>query len=301
MKPSLVILAAGIGSRYGGIKQIEPIGKSGEIILEYSLFDAIRAGFGKAVFVIREDIRDDFENYLLPRFEDKIPCECVFQKHDDIPNGFSLPRQRVKPWGTAHAVLAARDVINEPFAVINADDFYGRDGLAVMGKFLSEVDPESRHFAMVGYTLANTVSENGTVSRGICNVNSRGYLTGVEEHSRLEKISGGVISHLPDGFQKQFSGNEVVSMNLFGFTPVILPQMWRMFGEFLSKRIAEDESEFYIPWVANCAINSGGADMRVIKSSARWFGITYKEDLNLVVKNVRDLVDGGEYPASLWR
>ncbi|AHC16561.1 nucleotidyltransferase family protein [Salinispira pacifica] len=300
MKPTLLILAAGMGSRYGGIKQIEPVGTNGEIILEYSIFDAIRAGFGKVVFVIRRDIKDDFDKHVLPRFSDRIPCEYVFQEMDDLPAGFSVPEDRSKPWGTAHAVLAARDVLKEPFAVINADDFYGKDAYRVMGEFLASRNGTDREYAMVGYQLMKTVSENGTVSRGICQVDEQGCLTGMTEHTKLEKKSGHVLSHLDDGSSKRFTGDEAVSMNLFGFTPAVLPRMQEMFASFLRSTGPDLKSEFYIPTVANDAVNSGDASMKVLRSSAEWFGITYQEDRPGVVSSIQALVESGEYPESLW-
>lgn len=300
MKPTLLILAAGMGSRYGGIKQIEPVGSNGEIILEYSIFDAIRAGFGKVVFVIRKDIKKDFDRHVLPRFGDKIHCEYVFQEMDDLPGGFEVPEGRSKPWGTAHAVLAARDVLKEPFAVINADDFYGKDAYRVMGDFLASRNTGDREYAMVGYQLMKTVSENGTVSRGICEVDERGYLTGMTEHTKLEKKSDHVLSHLPEGSSERFSGDEPVSMNLFGFTPAVLPRMQEMFAAFLSRSGPDLKSEFYIPTVANDAVHSGEASMKVLPSSAEWFGITYQEDRPDVVRSIQSLVESGEYPARLW-
>jgi hypothetical protein len=301
MKPTLLILAAGMGSRYGGIKQIEPVGVNGEIILEYSIFDAIRAGFGKVVFVIRRDIQADFDEHVLPRFSNHIPCEYVFQDMEDIPRPFSVPADRKKPWGTAHAVLAAREVLAEPFAVINADDFYGQDAYRVMGDFLSKVEPSAPEYAMVGYELIKTVSENGTVSRGICQVDDQGLLRGMEEHTKLEKTPDGVISHRPDGSREAYTGGEPVSMNLFGFTPAILPVMERMFADFLADSGPDEKSEFYIPTVANAAVNDGVSSMKVLRSDAEWFGITYQEDRPGVVASIRRLVDEGQYPAALWK
>ncbi|WP_020612614.1 nucleotidyltransferase family protein [Sediminispirochaeta bajacaliforniensis] len=300
MKPSLVILAAGLGSRYGGIKQIEPVGVNDEIILEFSLFDAIRAGFGKAIFVIREEIEKDFTKHVLPRFSSSIPCSFVFQHMDDLPEGFSLPRERKKPWGTAHAVLAARKEIAEPFAVINADDFYGRDAFKVIGDFLSQRANEEDRYCMVGYKLKNTVSEHGTVSRGICETDEKGMLTGMEEHTRLEKLSDGVMSYVPDGRELKFSGEEPVSMNLFGFTPHVLPDMERIFADFLREHIHEPKAEFYIPTVANRVVKELGASMAVLRSDAHWFGITYQEDRPAVVEAIRHLVREGVYPERLW-
>lgn len=300
MKPALLILAAGMGSRYGGIKQIEPVGDGGEIILEYSVFDALRAGFGKVVFVIREDIEKDFAEHVLPRFSSRIACEYVFQKKEDLPEGFSLPAGREKPWGTAHAVLAARKVLKEPFAVINADDFYGRDAFRAIGEYLSGCRADGRAFCMVGYRLRNTVSEYGTVSRGICEVDANGMLTAMEEHTKIEKSGNGAVSRLPGGGSVEFTGDEPVSMNLFGFTPSVLPDMEAMFRDFLEASAGDPKAEFYIPTVANTLVASGSATMKVLESDASWFGITYREDRPAVVASVKKLVETGEYPARLW-
>ncbi len=300
MKPTLVILAAGMGSRYGGIKQIEPVGVNGEIILEYSIFDAIRAGFGKVVFVIRRDIQDDFDTHVLPRFSSRIPCEYVFQDMTDLPEGFEVPSERKKPWGTSHAVLAARAAIEEPFAVINADDFYGQDAFRVMGEFLASLDPKEERYAMVGYRLNKTVSENGTVSRGICTVDEEGFLTGMEEHTKLEKSASAILSHRDDGSVEKFEGSEPVSMNLFGFTPAILPVMQDLFRDFLKNTGPDLKSEFYIPTVANHVVGSSNSTMKVLRSDAEWFGITYQEDRPQVVESIRQLVKNGVYPQALW-
>lgn len=300
MKPTLLVLAAGMGSRYGGVKQIEPVGEKGEIILEYSVFDALRSGFGKVVFVIRKDIEKDFNDHVLPRFSRHIPCSYVFQEMDDIPDLCEVSPDRTKPWGTAHAVYAARHMVKEPFAVINADDFYGRDAFRVMGDFLSGLDRDDSRYCLVAYRLKNTVSENGTVSRGICQVDEKGFLTGMEEHTKLEKRSRDIASHLPDGSIREFTGEELVSMNLFGFTPLILPKIELMFTEFLGEKGDDPKAEFYIPAVANRVVAEEGSSMQVLHSDASWFGITYKEDRPGVVEAIRSLVEAGEYPAGLW-
>ncbi len=300
MKPTLLVLAAGMGSRYGGVKQIEPVGENGEIILEYSVYDAIRAGFGKVVFVIRRDIEKDFNDHVLPRFSAKIPCSYVFQELQDIPDLCEVSTERKKPWGTAHAVYAARHMIKEPFAVINADDFYGRDAFRVIGDFLSSQVVDEHNYCMVAYRLDNTVSENGTVSRGICEVDEEGFLTGMEEHTKIEKRSSSIVSHLPDGSTREFSGDEPVSMNLFGFTPVILPKIETVFAEFLNSNGDDPKAEFYIPTVANRVVAEKGSSMKLLQSDASWFGITYKEDRPGVVAAIRGLVEAGEYPSRLW-
>jgi hypothetical protein len=302
MKPTLLILAAGMGSRYGGIKQIEPVGTNGEIILEYSVFDALRAGFDRVVFVIREDIEKDFTEHVLPRFSSKIRCDYCFQRMDDLPEGFTLPAERQKPWGTSHAVLAARDLLDGPFAVINADDFYGRDAFRVIGDFLSRRTVSEEQYCMVGYKLKNTVSDYGTVSRGICEADDQGMLTSMEEHTKLEKVDDGVKSHLPDGSVRHFSGEEPVSMNFFGFTPAIIPVMQSIFADFLEKNGNDPKAEFYIPTVANIVVRSkSGASMKVLESDAQWFGITYREDRPAVVAAIKALVESGDYPEALWK
>ena len=299
MKPTLLILAAGMGSRYGGTKQLESVGVHGEMILEYSLFDAVRAGFGRAVFVIRRDIQKDFDRDLLPRFSSSIPCEYVFQDITDVPAGISLPRERKKPWGTAHAVLSARKQINEPFAVINADDFYGRDAFQVMSEFLALRKSDNKQYAMVGYQLIKTVSENGTVSRGICQVDKDHLLQGMVEHTKLELVGDDVISHGVDGRTEKYARDTPVSMNFFGFTPAIFSEMEAGFANFLRESGQNEKSEFYIPIIVNTLIQNGTI-MKVLNSHAEWFGITYKEDRPAVVASIRELVKEGVYPSRLW-
>ncbi len=297
IKPSLLILAAGMGSRYGGIKQIEPIGPHGEIILEYSIYDALRAGFGKVIFVIRRDIEKDFDEHILPLFSSKISSEYVFQEITDLlPNNFPH-LERKKPWGTAHAVLAAREKIHEPFAVINADDFYGKDAFSVMARFLLHTKADSKHYAMVRYKLIKTVSNNGTVSRGVCQVTGEQKLMGIHEHKKIEKCGDEIISHLPNGTEEMFSSDTPVSMNFFGFTPKILTDMKNGFTSFLDT--ATDSNEYLIPSVVDSVINKD-SDMKVLKSDAQWFGITYKDDRPGVVRGIQELVDRGEYPSKLW-
>lgn len=300
MKPTLLILAAGMGSRFGGIKQIEPVGSSGEIILEYSVFDAWRAGFGKVVFVIREDIRLDFEKHVLPRFSGVIPCECVIQDVQALPVGFQLPSGRTKPWGTGHAVLCAKSVINEPFAVINADDFYGKDAFRVMADFLVTLGSSSMDCSMVAYRLENTLSEHGTVSRGICRVDSHHRLQDIREHTKITKKEHAIVSISDDGSEQVLNGQIPVSMNLFGFSPAVFQLIDDMFTAFLNSHANEMKSEFYIPSVANEVIARDMGTMHVLNSKARWFGITYQEDRELVVTEIQNLTQQGEYPVSLW-
>lgn len=302
MKPALVVLAAGMGSRFGGVKQIEPVGPSGEIILEYSVFDAIRAGFGKVVFVLRKDIVADFKAHILPRFDKEIQVEIVLQELDKLPGGHTVPAGRVKPWGTGHAVLMAKPAINEPFAVINADDFYGFDGYRVMGSHLLNTDVSSGNFSMVGYELRNTVSDYGTVSRGICEVDKDGCLSSVFEHTKLEKTSRGIVSNQADGTALPCTGMETVSMNLFGFTPRIFSGIEEQFDAFMAaKGKTEPGAEIYIPSVVNTMIHQGQAKVKMLNSNATWFGITYKEDLQTTRTAIKALVTKREYPEQLWK
>ncbi len=302
MKPALVVLAAGMGSRFGGVKQIEPVGPSGEIILEYSVFDAIRAGFGKVVFVLRKDIVADFKTHILPRFEKEIQVEIVLQELDKLPGSHTVPAGRVKPWGTGHAVLMAKSAIKEPFAVIKADDFYGFDGYRVMGKHLLATNPDSSNFSMVGYELRNTVSDFGTVSRGICQVNEEDCLSSVVEHTKLEKTGHGIVSNLPDGSTLACTGKEIVSMNLFGFTPQIFTGIEEQFETFMAgKGKTELNAEIYIPYVVNTMIQRGQSKVKMLNSNASWFGITYKEDLQTTRTAIKALVTKREYPEQLWK
>ena len=303
MKPTLVVLAAGMGSRYGGIKQIEPVGPGKEIILEYSVYDAIRAGFGKVVFVIRRDIERDFVEHVIARFKGAIQTEYVFQDLAALPAGFTVPAGRVKPWGTGHAIHMVRDVVHEPFAVINADDFYGSDGFAVIGQYLATLDPagpDPAPFSMVGYQLRNTVSDFGSVSRGLCEVDANGQLANVEEHTKIVKNGGRIESQLPDGRVQPLTGNETVSMNLFGFTPRLFAGIAEQLVDFLKSSGQDLKSELYIPFVVNTMIHRQQARLKVLHSNATWFGITYREDLPTVVASVQELVRTGSYPARLW-
>jgi len=300
MKPTLVVLAAGMGSRYGGVKQIQPVGPHDEIILEYSVFDALRAGFGKVVFVLRRDIVDDFSSHVLSRIKG-IETAIVLQDLQNLPQGYSVPSGREKPWGTGQAIIATEPEIHEPFAVINADDFYGADAYKVMGSYLSKLKVDQPAFGMVGYALKNTVSDFGSVSRGICKVDAKKRLVSVEEHTKIEKTAAGIVSHLPDGTDFFCSGEETVSMNLFGFTPLLFPHLKQQFKDFLSAKGQELKSEFYIPTVVNTLVQGGLAHLEVLRSDAVWFGITYREDLPSTVANIRALVNKGDYPEQLWK
>lgn len=306
MKPTLLVLAAGMGSRYGGVKQIDPVGPAGEAIIDYSIFDAIRAGFGKVVFVVRREIEDDVRAFFSGKFEDTLETEYVIQDLADVPDGFDVPANRSKPWGTGHAVLAARDVIDAPFAVINGDDFYGASALATMADYLGKQRVDGTDYAMVGYRLDKTLSPNGTVSRGIVQHDSGGWLVSIVEHKKLrpegrEADGAEVVSLDDDGAEiARFPGDTATSMNLFGFTPAAMEQFSREFAGFLKHHGHEGKSEFYIPYAMNILKEQGRARMQVLRSDADWFGVTYQEDRPDVVARLQALVDSGAYPSPLW-
>lgn len=297
MKPTLVVLAAGMGSRYGGLKQIDKLGPSGQAILQYSCFDAARAGFGKVVFVIRRDIEKDFKEVIISKVSKSIPCEYCFQDKDDLPAGFSLPADREKPWGTAHAVLAARKNVTEPFAVINADDFYGKEAYQTIADYFKTLPKDSNNqYCMVGYPVKNTLSEYGTVSRGICNTDSQGNLTTVVERTKIIRENGKIV-FIEDDQKTEIAENTPVSMNFWGFTPSFFKYLEDYFTEFLHENINKPKAEFLIPWVVDQLIKNKAAQTKVLTSDAQWFGVTYKEDRPAVVQKFQDLTDKGEYPA----
>ncbi len=304
MKPTLFLLAAGMGSRYGGLKQLDGLGPNGETIMDYSIYDAIRGGFGKLVFVIRKDFEQDFREKIISKYQDKLPVELVFQSIDDLPEGFTCPEGRTKPWGTNHAVLMGKDVIKEPFAVINCDDFYGRDTFAVMGKFLSEL-PEgaTNQYSMVGFRVGNTLSESGTVSRGICSTNAEGHLTTVVERTKIQRIDG-VVKYLDDDNTTWVAvdDNTPVSMNVWGFTPDYFKYSQDFFVEFLKdpKNMENLKAEFFIPLMVNKLINDGTATVKVLDTTSKWFGVTYPEDRPDTVAKIKALVESGEYPEKLF-
>ena len=302
MKPTLLILAAGMGSRYGGLKQLDAMGPSGEVVLDYSVFDAIRAGFGKVVFVIRRDFEEQFRTQVGDRFKHRIEVDYAFQDLHDLPEGFAVPEGRTKPWGTAHAVLAAENQIAEPFLMINADDFYGRDAFEKIGRDLTEpraADGKS-HYSMVGFYLKNTLSDFGSVARGVCTVDDQGNLTSVTEMTKIFKTDAGAENREDPGHPVQLSGEEVVSMNYFGFMPDIFPHLRSAFTAFLKEHRLEEKSECYVPKEVDTLIREGKADVRVLASTGKWFGVTYPEDKEQVVQAIRALVDAGEYPDNLW-
>ena len=288
-----------MGSRYGGLKQIEPVGPNGETILEYSIFDAIRAGFGKVVFVIRESFAKDFKARFESRLEGKIEIEYVYQEINKLPNGFTLPPEREKPWGTGHAVLMAKAAINEPFAAINADDFYGAEAYRVIADFLREsVTPEN--FGMVGYDLANTLSEFGTVSRGICVTNQKNQLTQITETHKIRKENDITVCESENNETVRLHGNETVSMNFWGFHPTIFEKIESQFVDFLKQNIDKPKSEFYIPFEVFEMIQRKQATVEVLKADSPWFGVTYKEDKPYVIDQIQNLTNRGIYPEKLW-
>lgn len=299
MKPILVVLAAGVGSRYGGIKQIEPVGPSGETFIDYSVLDAAREGFGKVVFIIREAIRQDFVEVLGSRLARLMPVEYVMQELPMLPAGFSVPEGRTKPWGTGHALLCARDAVDAPFLVLNADDFYGRDSFHKVGSFLMNAKPSSSEFCMAGYRLANTVSPHGTVSRGICTIDRDGYLVSVEEHTKIG-FDGETYLSQHEGKELPLTGNETVSMNFWGFTPAVFPALERSFREFLSVSGTGLKDEFYIPKFVDTLVRAKTAAVKVLPTASSWFGVTYREDRPIVLENVARLVREGAYPSPTW-
>ncbi len=305
MKPTLVVLAAGMGSRYGGLKQIDPVGPSGEAILDYSVFDAHRAGFGKIVFIIRRDIEQVFREQVGSKYEGLLPVDYAFQDIADLPPPYSVPPGRAKPWGTAHAIRAARDVVREPFAAINADDFYGRDAFARLAGFLSRTDTQERApakhaFAMVGYRLDQTLSEFGSVARGICRVSPEGHLEKVTEMTKIVRTPSGAENREDPAAPVALTGRERVSMNLWGFTPALFGELEARFPDWLATNIAREKAEWYIPFVVDELIHEGKATVEVLPTESAWFGATYREDKPFVTAAIRRLVDAGEYPSNLF-
>jgi NDP-sugar pyrophosphorylase family protein len=298
MPLTLVVLAAGLGSRYGGLKQMDGVGPCGETIIDYSIYDAARAGFGKVVFIIRRDIEADFREVFLKKLAGRIAVDYVFQDLNDLPAGFRCPPDRTKPWGTSHAVLSAAPMVQEPFAVINADDFYGRSGFQTMADFLGKAG--ATQYAVVGYGLRGTLSEHGSVARGVCEVDAAGYLSGIVERTQIEKTPEGIFYRHADGRSTRLSEGTVVSMNFWGFTPGYFEFARREFTRFLQENIHNPKAEMFIPIVVNTLIKSGEATVKVLPTADRWFGVTYKEDRPRVMAELETLVAAGEYPGSLW-
>jgi len=301
MKPTLFVLAAGMGSRYGGLKQLDGLGPNGETIMDYSIFDAIRGGFGKVVFVIRKDFEADFRSKILSKYQNHIPVALVFQALDNLPAGFTCPATRVKPWGTNHAVLMGKDVINEPFAVINADDFYGRDSFAVIGKALSEMGGKKNDYCMVGYRVGNTLSDSGTVARGVCEKDAEGYLTTVVERTSIERVNGKVSFNDENNKLVSIPDETPVSMNMWGFTPDYFSYSEESFKDFIKENIDKPKAEYLIPSVVNKLIKEKTARVKVLDTTSKWFGVTYAADRQGVVDKIKALVDAGEYPNNLFK
>ena len=298
MQPTLLVLAAGMASRYGSMKQIQSFGPAGETIMDYSIYDAIRAGFGKVVFIIRKDFADEFKNIFEPKLNGKIATDYVYQDIDDYTGEFKIPAERKKPWGTAHAVLCAKEVISEPFAVINADDFYGRDAFEKAAAFLTgEVAPDK--YCIIGYELSKTLSENGTVSRGVCEVNENDDLVSIKERTKIYRENDKIIFEESDG-KHIASENAKVSMNFWGFDPSVFSFIEKLFQQFLKDHINDPKAEFFIPIIGDAFIKDEKGIIKVIPTSSQWFGVTYKEDAPTVKKDIQELVAKGDYSGSLW-
>ena len=302
MKPTLLVLAAGMGSRYGSLKQMDGIGPHGEAIIDYSIYDAIRAGFGRVVFVIRHSFEKEFREVFSPeRFGGRIAVDYVFQELDKLPEGFSVPEGRVKPWGTNHALLMGAETIREePFAVINADDLYGAEAYRTIGDYLVSLAGGRNKYCMVGYRLENTLSDFGSVSRGICATDAEGNLTDVVERTYIVREGDRILYRDERENLVPISGDSLVSMNMFGFTPDYFRYSADYFPEFLREKTDNPKAEFFIPLMVNRLISSGKASMRVLSSEAKWFGVTYKEDRPAVVEKLRALIAADVYPENLW-
>ena len=301
-KPTLLVLAAGMGSRYGSLKQMDGVGPNGEAIIDYSVYDAIRAGFGRVVFVIRHSFEKDFREVFTPeRFGGKIEVGFVFQELDNLPEGFSVPEGRQKPWGTNHAVMMAMKDIKGPFAVINADDFYGKNAYQTVGDFLRSVDGKKNEYCVVGYQVKNTLSDNGTVSRAICEVDNNDYLTSIVERTDIERKADGKVYYTTDGKDYPIDDDTPVSMNMFGFTPDYFEYSEEYFKNFLKENVSNIKAEFYIPTMVNVLVKEGKAKMKVLTTDSSWFGVTYKEDRPMVVAKIQSLIAAGEYPQNLWK
>ncbi len=301
MDITLLVLAAGMGSRYGGIKQLDRLGPSGETIMDYSIYDAVRAGFNKVVFVIRQDFAQDFKNIFIDKLKGKVEVALAYQSIDKVPQGIETHPERKKPWGTAHAMLMAKEFIMEPFAVINADDFYGKEAYETMSEFLKkQAKGENSNYAMCGYKLEKTLSEHGSVSRGICEVNNEGYLVSVDEHIKIEKDKDGkIVSHRDEG-NELLASDDLVSMNFWGFNPSIFDVIEEDFTHFLKHNGMDLKSEIYTPKVVDELIQKGKGKVKVLKSDADWFGVTYAEDKPKAMEKLKELVANKKYPPNLW-
>lgn len=301
MKPTLFVLAAGMGSRYGGLKQMDGLGPAGETIMDYSIYDALRGGFGKIVFVIRESFDKDFREKIISKYENHIPVEVVYQELNNLPEGFEVHPDRVKPWGTNHAVLMGKGVIKEPFAVINADDFYGRESFGILAEHLAQLEGKQNHYCMVGYRIQNTLSESGAVARGVCEVDGKGYLKSVVERTHIERVDGVIKYKDAENYWYDLGEDTPVSMNMWGFTPDYFEHSAQYFIKFLEQNQDNLKSEYFIPLMVDHLINTHTADVKVLDTPSKWFGVTYAEDRPSVVEKLQKLVDKGEYPSPLWK
>jgi choline kinase len=300
-KLTLLVLAAGMGSRYGGLKQVDPMGPSGETLLDYSVLDALRAEFERIVFIIRRDIEAEFQEKIGSRYKGNVAVDYVFQQLDFLPNGFSVPADRKKPWGTAHAIWCAREAVNEPFAAINADDFYGRETYEVMGRFLKVASPASPRFAMAGYRLDHTLSQHGSVARGVCEVDLSRKLVTISECTGIERVESEIRQKETDGSTRKFRGDEPVSMNFWGLTPAVFPLIEDQLVAFLTTSSSDPKAECYIPVVIGEMIARGQATLEVLPTDAEWFGVTYREDKPEVMQALKRLHSEGAYPTPLWK
>jgi dTDP-glucose pyrophosphorylase len=302
LKPTLLILAAGMGSRYGSMKQTEQFGPSGETITDYSIYDSQKAGFGRVVFVISPAMEEEFNSSYIKKFPSNIEIDYVIQSIDKVPSGTKISPERKKPWGTAHAVLMAAEKIDTPFAVINADDFYGRESYKIVADYLiSTVEKNILELCMAGYPILNTLSKFGTVSRGVCETDSYAYLKAITERTKIKETAKGIVNLEENGDELLLPSNALVSMNLFGFTPGIFRYLREQFNEFIAKNSLDPKSELYIPLIVDRLIREGKARTRVLKTDATWFGVTYKEDRPYVLEMINSLVAKGVYPDKLWR
>jgi MobA-like NTP transferase domain len=299
MKPTLLVLAAGMGTRYGGNKQLDEVGPSGETIIDYSIFDAVRAGFGKIVFVIRRDIEEQVRERFVDRLQEKVEVDFVFQEITNLPEGVKVAPDRQKPWGTSHAILVTKDKIKEPFGVINADDYYGVESFIILRDFLVN-DKTPNNYCIVGYKLGNTLSDHGHVNRGVCKVGDDGLLRNIVETRQIEKTKDGATAPGPDGKPILFTGNEIVSMNLWGFKPSCYDFLGKEFRNFINNYGMDLKSELDIPSSVDKFVKNGEITIKILMSNDRWFGVTYREDKPFVVENIKKMIRKGVYPARIY-
>ncbi len=299
MKPSLLVLAAGMGTRYGGDKQLDKVGPTGQTIIDYSIYDAVRAGFGKIIFVIRRDIEEQFKSSFMKPLQGKVNIDYVFQDLDNLPGDYAPSPDRSKPWGTSHAILVARDKINEPFGVINSDDYYGVNSFKILHDFLVN-DKNDKNYCIVGYKMGNTLSAHGHVNRGVCGVNENGNLINIVETRKIEMRSDGIFAPAAKGREVEFTGEEIVSMNLFGFKPSCFKYLEEEFVNFIERSADDINAELDIPTSLDVYVKKEEISIKILMTEERWFGVTYREDRPFVVSSLQDMVDEGVYPEKLW-